>query len=588
MTTSQSRQWTHRQLLPLSNIVGLHKKAGISMLRKLGCFVVAFGLVFPMCATERTGSISGYVRSAAGVPQMGAVVEVIGSAVEGLEVFTDEKGFYTASGLLPGLYSIRVSAPSFLPAEHEGVGLHAGAILILNVTLSTLFDSVRLAPARSVSDEDDWKWVLRSSANRPILRVLNAGASNGETGKANHNFKGSLSFVAGSPSEGFGSQPEMTTDFSVQRSLFSEGTVALSGNVGYGEATPATVLHASYQRSMENGSEPLLAVTFRNLASPEFYPRDGGLQALALTASDNLTLGNLELNFGSELQSVQFMGRVSALRPFGTADFHVSPDTVVEYRYASAEPDTRMQQDFGSASTDLSDAGPRMSVVGFSPTLEHAHHQEVSVSHREGKNSVQLALYSDRLADPALTGVGEFPGDPGQVLADAYSGTFTYRGRNLETRGTRIVFQRKVSADITATMDYSYGGVLDLDKDNVSLADARQSSLVRNRHSVAAKVSGTIPGAKSHWVASYGWVSGRALTPVDMFNTSAGRTDPFLNVFFRQPLPGAGFIPAHIEALLEVRNLLAQGYVPVLGSDGKTVYLVQSARAVRGGLAFSF
>jgi hypothetical protein len=43
-----------------------------------------------------------------------------------------------------------------------------------------------------------------------------------------------------------------------------------------------------------------------------------------------------------------------------------------------------------------------------------------------------------------------------------------------------------------------------------------------------------------------------------------------------------------MEAILELRNLLAQGYVPVMGQDGKTVYLVDSARAVRGGLAFTF
>ena len=43
-----------------------------------------------------------------------------------------------------------------------------------------------------------------------------------------------------------------------------------------------------------------------------------------------------------------------------------------------------------------------------------------------------------------------------------------------------------------------------------------------------------------------------------------------------------------MEAIVDIRNLLAQGYVPVLGRDGQTVYLVQSARAVRGGIAFTF
>jgi hypothetical protein len=43
-----------------------------------------------------------------------------------------------------------------------------------------------------------------------------------------------------------------------------------------------------------------------------------------------------------------------------------------------------------------------------------------------------------------------------------------------------------------------------------------------------------------------------------------------------------------MEILMELRNLLAQGYLPVMGRDGQTVYLVQSARSVRGGVAFSF
>jgi len=34
--------------------------------------------------------------------------------------------------------------------------------------------------------------------------------------------------------------------------------------------------------------------------------------------------------------------------------------------------------------------------------------------------------------------------------------------------------------------------------------------------------------------------------------------------------------------------LMAQGYIPVMGTDGRTVYLVQSARSVRGGVAFTF
>jgi hypothetical protein len=47
-------------------------------------------------------------------------------------------------------------------------------------------------------------------------------------------------------------------------------------------------------------------------------------------------------------------------------------------------------------------------------------------------------------------------------------------------------------------------------------------------------------------------------------------------------------LPSGLEALIDVRNLLAQGYRPVLSSDGSTVYLVQGTRCIRAGLAFSF
>jgi hypothetical protein len=73
-----------------------------------------------------------------------------------------------------------------------------------------------------------------------------------------------------------------------------------------------------------------------------------------------------------------------------------------------------------------------------------------------------------------------------------------------------------------------------------------------------------------------------------LFNASAGRSDPYLNVFLRQPIPGTSFLPGKMEAIIDLRNLRAEGYVPVVGQDGQTVYLVQSARSVRGGVAFTF
>jgi hypothetical protein len=205
-----------------------------------------------------------------------------------------------------------------------------------------------------------------------------------------------------------------------------------------------------------------------------------------------------------------------------------------------------------------------------------------------GKTRFQVAAFADRISNTALVGVGDISADSGSVLPDVYSGTFTYRGSNLETNGFRAVLQRQLNSDLTATLDYSYGGVLDLAPGEQNLLTARSSLQTVSRHAVAGKVSGTIPRAKTHWITSYRWTSGQALTPVDLFNASPGQADPYLNVFVRQPIPHVGFLNVKMEALLEIRNLMAQGYVPMLGADGRTVYLVQSARAVRGGVAFNF
>lgn len=572
------------------------------MFRKLGFFVILLALALPAWSEAgkiSAGTISGYVRDASGAPQMGAAVEVLGSSAH--RVFTDDRGFYSIASLLPGTYTLKVSAPSFLPALREKINLRAGAKLMINIHLTNLFEAIQLISLPAQADQDDWKWTLRSVSNRPILRALPDGTTavveNGDS------LKGNVTLLAGSPGEGFGSPSDMSAAFSVERSLLSSGTLRLNGDVGYqsdGTGIPAAFLRTTYTGRYNPVFEPSLSITALRLNSPDFNSMPGdSLQALSVTSSDRVVLGDLlELKFGSELQTIQFMGRVRAFKPFGSADLHISPNTVMEYQYASAVPDSRLQDSggrsggssgdqFDAASFDPGAAGPRMSVVDFSPSVERAHHQEISLSQRIGKNSMQVAFYADSIVDPVLTGVGDMTAESGDVLPDIYSGTFSYQGNDFSTNGLRVVLERKLLSDLTATLDYAYGGVLDLSRPDIELQDGRDFIRAERRQAVAAKFRGTVPKARTHLVASYRFAGGRALTPVDLFNTSAGQADPYLNLFIRQPIPSS-FFAGHMEFLVDLRNLLAQGYVPVMGSDGRTVYLVQSVRSVRGGLAFNF
>ncbi len=555
--------------------------------RQLGTWAVMVALSLSAGAVERPGAISGYVRDAAGVPQMGAVVEIIGTAARTFTVFTDGAGFYSAADLVPGFYTVKVSAPSFLPALRDKVGLHPGASTHLNITLGTLLNAMRVGPLRGAADDDDWKWTLRSVANRPVLRVFDDPTIAGET--PNHETTGTLSFLAGSAAGGYGSGSDMSTGFSVERSIFSVDRVGLSGKVGYGESVPSAVVRASYSHRMIDGSGPSMGVTVRRFAPSDPNLHNASLQAIAFSAADDINLSDaLELKFGSQFQTIQFLGRVNAFRPYGSATYHASPNTVVAYEYATSLPTTREEKGFDSAPADLSEADPRVSLTGFSTKLESAHHQELNVSHRMGNTSVQVAYFTDRVDNTALLGTGGVTAAGGELLPDVYSGTFTYAGDTLNANGLRIVLERKLSSDLTAALDYASGGVLDLTKPDVEVQDARQWITTQRRHALAAKFKGTVPRTHTQWIASYRWINGPALTPVDMFNSSPGQSDAFLNLFIRQPIPTMGFLPAHMEALVDLRNLLAQGYVPVIGQDGQTVYFVQSARSVRGGLAISF
>ena len=592
------------------------------MFQKLGFLVVVAIMVTASASPAWCGSasgsisgaISGYVRDGSGAPQMGAVVEILGSAAHTLKVFTDDRGFYSVASLIPGTYSVKVSAPSFLPTLREKIGVRPGSKLMVNLTLTNLFEAIQLVPLRnSEADDDDWKWTLRSVANRPILRVLPDGttvvAQTAESA-GNHNLRGSISFLAGSPAQGFGSASDMTAGFAVQRSLLSSGTLRLNGNVGYdpeGQGVPSAVLRTTYTNRFNGVFEPSVAITALRLNSPDVTAMPGAsLQALSVTSSDRIVFGDsLEIRLGSEFQTIQFMGRVNAFRPFASADLHLSPNTVLEYEYSSSVPqigpegslssevsDNATADRLDSVSTDLSETAPRMSISGFAPAVEQAHHQEISISRRFGRNSMQVAFFSDSVSDPVLTGVGamapgEMLAESGEILPDVYSGTFNYQGNNFATNGIRAVVQRKLYSDLTATLDYSYGGVLDLSRPDVQLQDAREWIRTERRQAVAAKFSGRLPKTKTRWIASYRYTGGHALTPVDEFNTSPGQADAFLNLFIRQPIP-ASFLAGHMEILMDLRNLLAQGYVPLMGRDGHTVYLVQSSRSARGGVAFSF
>ena len=73
-----------------------------------------------------------------------------------------------------------------------------------------------------------------------------------------------------------------------------------------------------------------------------------------------------------------------------------------------------------------------------------------------------------------------------------------------------------------------------------------------------------------------------------MNSFASGAEAPYLSFLLRQPIRYRRVIPNGVEALVDVRNLLAEGYRPFVSSDGSTLYFAEAARCVQGGLSFTF
>jgi len=138
--------------------------------------VVTFGATGQSFAASNSAVLRGVVRDVHGTPQMGAVVELLTADASVMATaFTDDHGRYLMVAILPGHYQVRASAAFLLPAMRNNLRLQAGAQIVVNLTMSTLFEAESWLPAqkrRADEPVDDWKWTLRSAASRPLLRMV--------------------------------------------------------------------------------------------------------------------------------------------------------------------------------------------------------------------------------------------------------------------------------------------------------------------------------------------------------------------------------------------------------------------------------
>jgi len=564
-------------------------------IRVLGLALLACLFALPATAAPNVGRIAGLVVDSGGTPQMGATVLISSEQMldaAPLSLLTNDRGRFSTETLLPGAYSVKVTLAGFLPAMEHHIRVSDQRTTILQVVLGSVLSSFEQLrrPADQKVSADDWTWVLRASPNtRSVLRwtdgplVSDAQMSGVEATAQNRADHVQMELISGADHPGsIGALADSPgTAIVYDMGIGSTARLLMAGQFSYGNQAPAGGFAAEWLPSGEAGSGPVMVMEARQ---SQLGPTGPIFRGLRISDSDQLALGErVSIRYGAELLAAGFGGTTQALRPHGEVGIHLAPTWLASMIVAAGSPQDSGSQGALQSALDSLDQFPILMVRDGRPVLENGWHEEFAIDHALTKDAdLSAAVFHDRSTHTALIGRGNVSSP--EFLQDYFSDAFAYDGGTSESTGVRVAYRQKFSDSLNATVVYAYAGVL-APNEGPEEAVLRDELSTQYRHSLAGRLTATVPRFGTRVSASYKWISGAALSRVDAYGESMYHVDPYLSMEVRQPLPVP--FPCHMEIMADVGNLLAQGYATLATSDGRVI-LVPSYRFLRGGLSVQF
>lgn len=562
----------------------------------------SLGLALPCACGQGNSAVGGVVRDVHGAPQMGALIELIGpDATVVARTYTDDHGRYVLKALPPGQYAIRASAAFLLPTLHKNLHVRPGMRALANLTISAMMEAgVWFPTQRRGSDEssDDWRWTLRSAANRPLLRVLGGDESSSDPVSSSGSLGSSPSAPERSSTPDFtehlalmaaagifaqsGTHQILTFGFSTEHGQ-TEVLQADLGQPNVGGEVATFDGHAGLERSTGiPGGETRLIAGFSQ--HPEIAGGSGvGLQAFTLASGEKMALGDaVMIDAGTLLSAERLVASRVTAAPYLRVVVSPNDHYAVMYRFAS-------QREMQSADDlDHLQAGPEwLSDAAGRPMSSNGAHQEIALAHHDGGDLESLAIYQDNLQVAALEGLGatralRFAGLP--VLADTSTGRFRIAEKGYTARGVRASWTHQLAPKVNASLAVALGSALHTKGVPLSVEHLDNKIEVRVEPVIDAAVNGRMRTGTAYRV-QYRWQPKATVDSVDAYNTKIDTA--YLGCSLKQKL-WSGHRLQGLDAVIEATNLLEEGYKPMLGPDGQTLILAQAPRALQAGLAFSF
>ncbi len=511
---------------------------------------------------------------------------------------TDARGHYRLPAVVPGAYRVRVSAALFMPSIRKRLVIAGNTRAVVNMTLSTVLATTGWLPAtrRAAGDgADDWMWTLRASAMRPVLRIAAAGDAESSTTAMSSSAEQPRNLTTAGrmtvqDSEGGFAQGGTHSVLSMVRR--SGDTITILRTDFSGPRTPFPVspsadLTVGWERKLPftGTSRTLLTYT----AHPEVQGANGatGLQTAVMRNAQRMELGDsLRIDAGSVTRDVSLGGNSFTVEPFLQVSAHPADGIVIAYTFTKARG-TESLEDLDRVHPEVPAAFSHQGHV----QLERGTHQSLGVAGKLPHHGViTLAVYRDHIISASLAGIGLLPAMDASSVAsatDATTATFLAAGHDYGASGVRMTIRQPVTDSVTLDGSFSDGQALN----TTALPGTTLLALVNgleSRSTITAAV-----GATGHFqrtgttiCAGYRWQPDGSLTAVDRFR--AADNTAYLHAQLRQSLRSFPLLPTGLEAVLEVQNLLAQGYQPFLSHDGRTLFLAQSPRVLQAGLSFTF
>lgn len=535
---------------------------------------------------------------------------------------TNEEGKFAFPMLNPDSYTLRVTLASFVPALRRNIAVAAGSENILQINLTSLFSTVDIissGPARGALMSDDWKWVLRSSqSTRPVMRFLPSWSSSQTTAANSSMFSNTTGMVTLSAGDGdsfaTGAEQATGTAFAVATSLFNTSRLLLSGNVGYSSSSglPTAGFRTSYSRSRDGDSGPQVTLTVRQLyLSPQGVvagaERGPALRTASLATRDSVNLNDhLRLDYGLSMESVSFLERLNYFSPFARATYDLGSNGLVRFGFSSGGQPTELASQGGSpegtggesingASLNQDLAAlttlPRVSLTDDRIRVQRTQNFEMGYQKVVGATTYTAAVYRESVSNAAFL----FSGATGLLpasdsLPDIGTNSQIFDAGSFDRIGTTVAVKQSLTDHVEASVAGGSTGGLAADAALMPVSDAAGlRAALRERQSpwMTASVAMTVPVSGTRIQSAYGWTDPRMMMPDHYFMTGDITEATGWNIRVRQPLPFLPGLAGRLEATAELRNMLAQGYVPVTYAGQKSV-LTNAPRAVRGGLAFIF